>query len=339
MEIKPTEKGFWANLKPIQQNQTTSPPPDSEEQKQGMEGDRLDLSQKPANEVVPAAIDQLQKANKVAKVLTPTIEEAEKLAKTAAASDAVAELAKPLDSRRIDLKEAIVQGDVSKIIKEASGTTHVAKAAGLYGNVIEGGLAKKAQKALDTLQDPNADGADKAIASLDAATSAIDTYEYSAKLAQSAANFSKEIGNAKDLASVAAKVKAATRTEVHSLFVAGPKSVIAGLKGVEGGIADVVTQTGLRRASAFATGVNIALAASDVLHAEQVLKSDASALQKNLAMATAVGSMIAATNIPGLSQIGAGLSFLTGIAEGFTANSEEKTPEKPPSPISWSTTG
>lgn len=68
----------------------------------------------------------------------------------------------------------------------------------------------------------------------------------------------------------------------------------------------------------FVPGVNVAMAAIDSAHAVKVCNDpSASGWQKGCACVTAAGSVLAATNIPGASQVGAVISIVSGIAESI----------------------
>lgn len=75
---------------------------------------------------------------------------------------------------------------------------------------------------------------------------------------------------------------------------------------------------GARGLVRFAPGVNVALAAYDVYHAGQVWSDPkASGWQKGMATVTAIGSIAAATNIPIVSQVGAGISLASSVLENI----------------------
>ncbi len=88
----------------------------------------------------------------------------------------------------------------------------------------------------------------------------------------------------------------------------------------EGGtIAAKTAGKGLGR---FAPGVNIAIAAYDTVHAAQVWRDpNSTGWQKGMASVTAVGSILAATNIPIVSQIGAAVSIVTSVLENVKPES------------------
>ncbi|QSQ26898.1 hypothetical protein JY651_19140 [Pyxidicoccus parkwayensis] len=70
----------------------------------------------------------------------------------------------------------------------------------------------------------------------------------------------------------------------------------------------------LKTGGRFAPGLNGAIAAADVATAAATLKSNASGWKKGTAVVTAAGSVLAATNVPGLSQAGAVVSTLSSLA-------------------------
>ncbi|QRK04338.1 hypothetical protein JQX13_29205 [Archangium violaceum] len=70
----------------------------------------------------------------------------------------------------------------------------------------------------------------------------------------------------------------------------------------------------MRTGGRFVPGLNAGIAAADVATAGATLFSDASGLKKTTAAITAAGSVLAATNIPGLSQGGAVISTLSSLA-------------------------
>jgi hypothetical protein len=73
-----------------------------------------------------------------------------------------------------------------------------------------------------------------------------------------------------------------------------------------------------KAAGRFAPGVNVAVAALDVVQAGATLADrNASMGKKVTSVITAVGSVVSATNIPGVSQIGAGVALVSGIVGGF----------------------
>jgi hypothetical protein len=87
----------------------------------------------------------------------------------------------------------------------------------------------------------------------------------------------------------------------------------AAREGAEAGVK--MTAKGLGR---FAPGVNIAIAAYDINHARQVWADpNASGWQKGMASVTALGSMAAASNIPIVSQAGAGISLVSSVLENI----------------------
>jgi hypothetical protein len=76
------------------------------------------------------------------------------------------------------------------------------------------------------------------------------------------------------------------------------------------GPASLATRTGGR----FVPGLNAGIAAADLATAGATLSSNASGWKKTTSVITAVGSVAAATNIPGISQGGAVLSTLSSLA-------------------------
>ncbi|MBO9539519.1 hypothetical protein J7643_02900 [bacterium] len=73
---------------------------------------------------------------------------------------------------------------------------------------------------------------------------------------------------------------------------------------------------GGKAAARFAPGVNVAMAAVDAKHAYDVWRDPKSTgWQKGCASVTAVGSALAATNIPVVSQIGAAVSIASSVLE------------------------
>lgn len=89
----------------------------------------------------------------------------------------------------------------------------------------------------------------------------------------------------------------------------------AGARAATGGTAKALA----RAAGRFAPGVNVAVAAYDTAVAVKDLADPkASWIKKAASVATAAGSGVAATNIPILSQVGAGLSVLTGLVRDFS---------------------
>jgi hypothetical protein len=76
------------------------------------------------------------------------------------------------------------------------------------------------------------------------------------------------------------------------------------------GPATLATRTGGR----FVPGLNAGIAAADTATAIATLSSNASGWKKTTSVITAVGSIAAATNIPGISQGGAVLSTLSSLA-------------------------
>ncbi|MFZ9886813.1 MAG: hypothetical protein ACO3JL_04850 [Myxococcota bacterium] len=73
-----------------------------------------------------------------------------------------------------------------------------------------------------------------------------------------------------------------------------------------------------RAAARFTPGLNIAMAAADTAaSAATWANPKASTAKKVMSSITAVGSVAAATNIPIVSQVGAGVSLLSGVVGGF----------------------
>lgn len=81
------------------------------------------------------------------------------------------------------------------------------------------------------------------------------------------------------------------------------------------GAANGAARVGAKALGRFAPGANIAVAAYDVYKAGQTLRDpNASTWKKGMAVATAGFSVVAATNIPVVSQVAAGLSLATDVA-------------------------
>jgi hypothetical protein len=73
-----------------------------------------------------------------------------------------------------------------------------------------------------------------------------------------------------------------------------------------------------KAAGRFAPGVNVAVAALDVAQAGATLADQKASVGKKAAsVITAAGSVVSATNIPLVSQIGAGVSMVSGIVGGI----------------------
>lgn len=66
----------------------------------------------------------------------------------------------------------------------------------------------------------------------------------------------------------------------------------------------------------FVAGANVAIAGADAAHFARTLNSKASLGKKITSGITAGGSIAAASNLPGVSQAGATVSAISGIAEG-----------------------
>jgi hypothetical protein len=80
--------------------------------------------------------------------------------------------------------------------------------------------------------------------------------------------------------------------------------------------AEVAAKAGAKGLARFAPGVNVAMAAIDTAHAVSVCNNpDATGWQKGAACVTAAGSVLAATNIPVVSQVGAAVSIVASVAE------------------------
>lgn len=82
--------------------------------------------------------------------------------------------------------------------------------------------------------------------------------------------------------------------------------------------AEVGVKAAAKGVARFAPGVNVALAAYDVVRAGQVWADPkASGWQKGLVTVTAIGSIAAATNIPIVSQVGAGIALASSVLENI----------------------
>lgn len=83
--------------------------------------------------------------------------------------------------------------------------------------------------------------------------------------------------------------------------------------------AQIGTKTAAKGLGRFAPGVNVAIAAYDTYHAAEVWRDpNSTGWQKGMASVTAVGSVLAATNIPIVSQVGAGVSLVTSVLENVS---------------------
>lgn len=81
----------------------------------------------------------------------------------------------------------------------------------------------------------------------------------------------------------------------------------------------VLAETAGKAAARFVPGLNIAVAAMDAKHAYDVWNNPKSSdWQKGMATATAAFSAVSATDIPVVSQVAAGLSIATSLAENVT---------------------
>jgi len=88
-------------------------------------------------------------------------------------------------------------------------------------------------------------------------------------------------------------------------------------QGIKAG-AHSAASTLAKTAGRFAPGANIVIAAADAAKAVSTLRDpEASGAKKTTAVITAVGSALAATNIPGVSQAGAAVSAVSDFVGGF----------------------
>lgn len=311
-------------------------------------------------EAVPTpkeAIDPVKKANTVVNAL-------EDLTKTSTASgkalaNATKVVSAPISGRHIGLRDAIIEGNESAAVAAVSEGTPLAHGIGIYNNLLRGGMLKEWKKAREINADPNADWSDRAMADLSATASTADTYNAVKGLSKTTTDYVKanwmeanrQLSNWGDVASFSNQAVKDSAQGLKQIATEFPEKIVEGLKGNRGGVADIAVKVSGKagkeaveqggklafKTSRFAAGLNIACAAYDVLHAGKVLSSEKGALQKGLALTTAIGSVIAATNIPGISQAGAALSFATSVAEAAVDKKEGKNEEETKSAISWST--
>lgn len=100
-------------------------------------------------------------------------------------------------------------------------------------------------------------------------------------------------------AAVSAGEKAAVKTAVKTVAKSGASTLA-------------------RAAGRFAPGVNVAIAGYDVYQAQKDVRDpNASTGKKITSVITAAGSVVSATNIPVVSQIGAGVSTVSSLVGGF----------------------
>ncbi|RYZ34395.1 MAG: hypothetical protein EOO71_39180 [Myxococcaceae bacterium] len=122
-------------------------------------------------------------------------------------------------------------------------------------------------------------------------------------------------GGSRQVARAAAAGVAAEGAEDAARLAANAARGVAGdvaTRAAEGAL----TQAG-RAAGRFAPGLNVAIAAADTATAVSTLMSDASPGKKITAGVTALGSIAAATNIPGVSQAGAVVSTVSSLVGSF----------------------
>ena len=126
-----------------------------------------------------------------------------------------------------------------------------------------------------------------------------------------------EAGKAEGVAKATeAALKAAERNGVRLSETALKGVTEAGARAAAEETARLGTKAAGKGLGRFAPGVNIAIAAYDTYHCYETWRDpNAGGWQKGMATATAVFSWAAATNIPIVSQIGAGLSIVTSLLE------------------------
>jgi hypothetical protein len=88
-----------------------------------------------------------------------------------------------------------------------------------------------------------------------------------------------------------------------------------------GNVTKALSPAAARVAGRFVPGANVAIAALDTAQAARTLADPSASTGKKVGDSiTAGGSVLAATNIPVLSQIGAGVSILSSLATGYFAS-------------------
>ncbi|HBN07624.1 MAG TPA: hypothetical protein DD435_02905 [Cyanobacteria bacterium UBA8530] len=343
---------FLVNRKPKILKENETPPEMTEGISMAPDQFVLSVAAAEKKEDPPSPKTLLAPINKV-NAVAETVQDLSKVATAGGEvlSDLTKKIDAPIKGRNLGLRDAIVEGDATNIVKEITSGTQFGRSLGIYTNVLQGDLWDKWDNAKKISDDPNASFADKAMAKLDATAATADTYQMASKLSHGVATFvqqnwvlaDRQLGNIGDVAAFAGSFTDNAAKGMVDFAKKLPTEIIEGFKGNRGGIADIAreavegtAQHAGRGISRFAVGVNVAFAAFDVLHAGKVLSSkENGVLEKGLATATAVGSVIAATNIPGLSQIGAAFSFATSIAEAAVGKKEEKKAVK--SSVSWAT--
>jgi hypothetical protein len=220
-----------------------------------------------------------------------------------------------------DIRDAVRSGSASDIAKAAHSSIDAAK-----------GLVETAQKGLETAVTVNklvttykaanaafkaaVPGATKAVSAAAARAAMKGVFEGATKGAVKKAAVEAAMTVAKDGGKIAeAVVGSAGRAAAKAALreggkAAGEAALKAGARAAEGALA--------KGAARFAPGLNIAIAALDTANAVATLRDPkASTGAKVTSCITAVGSIVAATNIPVVSQIGAAVSVVSGFIGSF----------------------
>jgi hypothetical protein len=220
-----------------------------------------------------------------------------------------------------DIRDAVRSGSAADIATAAHSTIDAAK-----------GIVETAQKGLETAVTVNklattyraanaafkavVPGATKAVTAAAAKAAMKATFEGAAKGAVKGAAVEAALVAAKESGTIAkAVVGSAGRAAAKAALreggkAAGEAAVKAGARAAEGALA--------KGAARFAPGLNIAIAALDTANAVMTLRDPkASTGTKVCSVITAVGSIVAATNIPIVSQVGAAVSVVSGFIGSF----------------------
>ncbi len=220
-----------------------------------------------------------------------------------------------------DVRDAVRSG-TAEARDKAIGT--VASAASSAISTVKGGLdiARDVTKfgssyraAADAFRSVAPNATSKAVRAA-ATTAARHAFEGATKVDDVAKAASAAVRTVASNGSTVAKTAgAATRAAGRTLIREGGEAAAraglqAGARAAAGPIA--------RAAGRFAPGANIALAAMDVASAYSTVRDpQASTTKKVTSVITAVGSVVAATNIPVVSQVGAAVSTVSSLIGGI----------------------
>jgi hypothetical protein len=219
-----------------------------------------------------------------------------------------------------DVRTALRTGDGQAWNKVASDVAATGKAT---FNIVRGSLelgrditrARATYKAASAAFKAVVPNATRAVAGAAARSAMVQALEGATSKTAKTAVVGRVMTTAKDGSTLAESAGLTNRVAAKAALDSGGKAAAeaaleAGAKSAAGPIA--------RAAGRFAPGVNIAIAAFDTANAAATLNDKtASSGKKITACITAVGSICAATNIPVLSQIGAGVSVVSSLVGGF----------------------